>query len=608
MSIVASIIYILSFVFWIAAVFWLPRTKGKESGLLWLVVSVVLYECWIALVSGLMSITNIPVTLISIAILNFISGLLITMVYSKFRGDTQKPELPKSIKTCWAGRQEFSFCKVDIAFAVCLAIFCVWAWYQRFGQEAAIIYATIDPADRFSRAVSILSERTVIGPYPNLYFTHISNAMFMGAFEPVNEGVFMVRSFIAKEMINVWLAGTLFYSALRQLSDKPYAKVIFFILGFAYALGFPWNNQLWGFGYLGVSVTLIILVLIGANILKEKEQNPVIGLIIIAAGCMGVGITYTVFAPPLFIAAFIAILLWKKEKPGQAFQTGIMTFTIPVVMVYIFTVVIGRGDAGSDLGTQFIVEGAIYRNLFGDFLIWMPLALFAVVLAISKKDWDFPRIFAIVFFIYQAYFLYRMLAGTVSTYYYYKLNFATWFIVLFLAGMAVVMLTKDGNRQIMAAIGCFLLIFFTTAVFTVSGYDQSLSRRGENVNPIYAANGLFGLYANNNAYFNYLEVNPVYFTWDFLKLAENARVARGEGDFYTNKVEIIADHFNYAYWGQALVGEHIQQKPVNIDFMPDSDAKIWIVIKSSELYKNNAEEISGYLKIFENDLGFVVVR
>ena len=652
MGIIITVIYIISFIAWIGAVFWLPRTKEKENGLIWLILCLVLYECWAAFITGLMSLSHIPVTVISVAIANFISAAIIFILYKRLdcfagarndsdtviaRGSAEQTarsisdeagdeaiQKTNNSKSVLASRQRFSFSVVDIAFAVCLAVFCIYVWHIRFGQEAAIIYATIDPADRFSRAVGILTERTVIGPYPNMYFGHITNALFMGAAEPFFQGAYMVRAFIIKDVINIWLAGMLFYSALRQLSDKPFAKAIFFILGFAYTLGFPWNNQLWGFGYIGMAVTMIILVQMGARFLKDEKQAPAIGFIIIAAGCFCVGISYTMFAPPVFITAFIFILMWSlsssraltKRSIAKIALTEIKVFAVPVILVVVFTVLIGRGEAGTDLGEQFMIEGAIYRNLLGDFLIWLPLALFAVVFFLRKLKWHFSWVFGIVFVIYQAYFLYRMISGSVSTYYYYKLNFVTWFVVLFLAGAAIVFLTQGGGKRVMTAIGCWIFVFFIAAVFTVRGYDFSLKERNELMNPIPAASGLFGIYANNNAYFNYPENNIVYFGWDFIALCEAARAERiaqpgaaEPGDFFENRVEIITNSFHAVYWADALTGEHIKQKrALGIDEMPDSDAKIWIVIKGSDMYKENADQIDKYQKVFENDLGFVVIR
>jgi len=573
----------------------------------------ILYECWAAFICGIMSLAHIPVTIVSMAIANFIAAGAAFVFYRSLSGE---PGAPLSVKSIWPMRQRFIFPIADVAFAVMLAVFCVFVWKIHFGQEAAIIYGTIDPADRFSRAVGILSERTVIGPYPNMYFGHITNALFMGAAEPVYSGVYAIRAFEIKEMINIWLAGMTFYAALRQLSDKPFARAVFFALGFAYTLGYPWNNGLWGFGYLGASVTLIIFVQIGARFLTDDRQRPLIGLVIIAAGCMGVGLTYTVFAPPVFIAAFIAIIFWKKQKLSQVLGIEVLVFAVPVTMVYIFTAVIGRGEAGSDLGSQFMIEGAIYRNLLGDFLIWLPLAALVLVYAVRKGKWDFSKIFALVFFVYQVYFLHRMLTGTVSTYYYYKFNFVAWYIVLFLAGAAVVLLTQEGGRRNIAAVGCWLLVFFGVGVYTVGGYDYSLADKNHNMNPIPAADGLFGVYSNNNAYFRFIEHNPIYYRWDFLELTDAAfkerLVLTGEGKpagFYANHIEIITNEFSDAYWADALTGEHIEQKPVQgIYSLPTGDAAIWIVLKDSDLYKENADLIDGYARVFENDLGFVIVR
>jgi uncharacterized membrane protein len=361
----------------------------------------------------------------------------------------------------------------------------------------------------------------------------------------------------------------------------------------------------------------VIFVQIGARFLLDAQGTPWVGLLIISSGCFGVGLTYTMFAPPVYIAAFltIAFRLRKKVRLTKILAAEILVFAIPVLFTLAFTVLIGRGDAGSDLGAQFTIEGAIYRNLLGDFLIWLPLALFAVVFAIRKRKWDFPIFLTLIFAVFQAYFLARMVQGTVSTYYYYKLNFGTWFLVLFLAGSALSLLTDDGNRRAMAMTVCYLFVFFAAALFTVRGYDYTLSQRNENMNPISAANGLFGIYANNNAYFNYPENDPIYYTKDFLTLCEAARTERGRqpgagssGDFYTNRVEIVTDAFRDAYWTDALVREHIEQKPVTgIETLPDGNATIWIVLKNSDLYRQHDGEIDALKRVYENDMGFVAL-
>ncbi|MCL2493473.1 MAG: hypothetical protein FWF33_05475, partial [Clostridiales bacterium] len=335
MNILISVFYLITAALLFAHLFFLRKSEKRQNAVLWLAVCILFYECWLAFAGGILSLAHIPVTLVSVGICNLLACVALRWAARRSapgedlaepKGDgshgslrashENRPLLAPLLARLHRGfpLQAYTVRGIDIALAVCLGAVVFWLSWERFATDAPIIYATIDPVDRLSAAQHAMVADTVIYTYPNMFFGHMSNAMFMQLLDPVFHGIYTFRAFQIKESINFWLAGLLFYGALRQYSDKNFACGFFFALTFAYTLGYPWNNQLYGFGYLGASVTLIILVQIGAKLLFTEGVKPQFGLAVISAGCLGVGISYTLFAPPAYIAAFLAIALYFARQ------------------------------------------------------------------------------------------------------------------------------------------------------------------------------------------------------------------------------------------------------------------------------------------------------
>ncbi|MDR1815085.1 MAG: hypothetical protein LBR00_00175 [Clostridiales Family XIII bacterium] len=594
-----SIFYILSAAALFACVFFYPKSGERQNAVVWLAIAIMAYECWMAFLGGVLSLAHVPVSILSVGIANFVVAFLI------YRFGIRGKKL-----------QRYAVRVIDIVFAVALAVAVAYIAYLRFCTSAPIVYSTIDPVDRLSAAQHVVAAQSVIYTYPNMFFGHMANAMFMELLSPAFPDVLAFRAFEIKEAVNLWLAGLLFYAALRQYSGKNFQCGVFFALAFAYALGYPLNNGLYGFGYLGISVSLVIFTQIGAKLLHADGMKPWIGLAVISMGCFGVGVSYTLFAPPVYVAAFVAIALRARtqaEAKGDlclvpVLKKEICVFAVPVILTVVFTMVVGRGDAAS-AGSQLTAEGAIFRNLYTDFLPYLPFAVLAVVMAARREHRDFARVLAVIFALFQGYFFVQMWRGGVSTYYYYKLNFAAWFLILFLAGLAADALAN--RKRSIAFLACYAVVWGLVGVVGVLGLEMRLTGKKYDINPVQTpASGVcFQVYSTNMLYLLDVGKNVVYLDWDFIELGAAARAARGEStaaNYFENRVEPVCDAFEHAYWIDCLADEHIDQQPVTGLFaLPESDAKIWVVVKDSELYKNNKARIYAYDRVFENDAGFV---
>ncbi|MDR1797154.1 MAG: hypothetical protein LBR44_06855 [Clostridiales Family XIII bacterium] len=615
---IGSVFYLLSVVALCGCAFFYPKSAERQNAVVWIAVTILAYECWLAFVGGVFSLAHVPVSIATVGIANIVMASVIVRKMRKL--EAAEPPAP--------GRrffvQLYTVRVIDLLFVLALAVVVARLALERFGDAAPIIYATIDPADRLSRANQVMAGASVIYYYPNMYFGDMASGMFMQMLDPAFPGILSYRAFEIKEAVNLWLAGLLFYAGLRQYSSRNFSCGFFFLLAFVYTLGYPWNNELFGFGYLGISVNLIIFTAIGAKLLYTKDVKPFVGLAVISMGCLGTGLSYTLFAPPLYVAAFLAIGVWllrrenEKRMPPTIFEFAakrfvpvqLAVFVLPVAFTCVFTMLLGR-EEGISVGSQLTEEGAIFRNLFSDFLPWLPFALVGALLIFKKPHLDFIRIFAVIFALFQAYFFLSMWKGSVSTYYYFKLNFVLWFVVLFLAGIAVDVLAN--RKKSVAFVTFYTLVWGVVAVLGVTGLEMRLTAKNYNINPVTIplAGACFQVYSTNNLYQTELPQNVVYVDEPFIDLCDHARTLRGpsnDGSFNENRVGAVCDIFRDAYWVDCLVDEHIETQPVTGIFeLPHDGEKIWVVLKDSELYKNNKDYVDGLERAYENEIGFVAL-
>jgi len=227
----------------------LPKSGGKQNGMVWLPLCLLGCECVFAVLAGVFSLIHIPVGAASIGTGSLVVSAGLILYMRKPRGDCGDGSI-----SILSGRpdtklyiQSYYWRKGDVLLAGALAAFAVSFFLYRFCGEYAIAYATNDPADRLSAAMHIVTEGTAIYTWPNMYFGHTSNALFIETLRPVFPGHLFFRAFEIKDVFNLWLGGLLFHSALRRFSDLRSARVAFFALTFIYVLAFPLSNALFGF-------------------------------------------------------------------------------------------------------------------------------------------------------------------------------------------------------------------------------------------------------------------------------------------------------------------------------------------------------------------------
>jgi hypothetical protein len=608
----ASVFYLISYFALAGAVYAFPKTVqgadgacGRQNAFLWLPVSLLLAECWLSVAAGLLSLLQMPVSLLSMGFSCIVPAAL--LFYLK----RNKPG------------QYFRLRPIDAVFGALLLALVLAIFYIRFFTANPIIFATIDPAERLGNAMNIAVAKSVISHFPNQYFIQLTGSLFIQSAQPFFPGVLPFRFFELKDIFNLWFTGALFYAGASLYMRSRFSKGIAFLLSFAFALGYPWMGQLFGFVYPGVAVNLILLVLIVMTLLAQGRLARVPAYLAVSLGCFGAGVCYTLFIPPLFLTAFLCVALYefRIRKDRQNKQAGgnmalhgqnrgvflarlalteFCVFIIPAAWAFANAMVLGRGGE-FNLGNSITAEGAIYRNLFTDFLPYAPFALWLLWRAAKKKQWSFPIVFALLFALYQIGMFALMMAWRISTYYYYKLNYATWFVLVLLAILAVDELTAHARakRFVTVYFVCWLLV----AAFGISGADYKLDALRPMSNPQPGADVSFRVYSTNLLYFTPPGVyNVENYGWDFIDLCTQARKLAGPPD-EEHRIGIVTGNSpRDGLWKDALTSQMLVPQPTA---EPGDKNGLWIVLYDSDAYRNGKTYYDGLAPLFENARGFV---
>ena len=590
----SSIFYIIAYAALCAAVFGFPKTAEagkKQNAFLWFVLALFAAECWAAVAAGLLSLLHIPATLITIGIMHFLAA---GILYLAARKQAESGRIKCSVSEIRTS---------DVVMGALLLILIVFLGYVRFYTASPIIFATIDPAERLGNAMNIAVSGSIITHFPNQYFIQLTGSLFIQTLQPFAPGVLPFRFFEWKDLFNLWFTGALFCGAVSLYMRSRFSKIISFILTFVFILGYPWMNQLFGFVYPGVAVNLTLLIIIAFALLYRGDICKRPAYAIISLGCFGLGICYTLYAPPVFLAAFMAIFFYERKEGaaiGRLALTELTVFIIPAAWTFINAVVLDIGNEEFNVGSSITEEGAIYRNLFTDFLPYAPLVFWLVWRLLVKKRLGFPLMLTLCFAVYQIIIFVMMMTWQVSTYYYYKLYFGTWLIFLFMACIAVDVLVKHApaKRLIVVYMVCWALV----AALGVSGIDYRLDLKRPHSNEQPGADVSFRVYATNILYFRPPGVhNVINYDWDFIELCTEARRLSGPVD-ENRHIEIITDMKADTFWKDALTSQLLIPKTGK----PESKDGLWIILKANEGYKKDKAYYDSLERLFENDLGFIV--
>lgn len=568
-----------------------PKTKKKQNLLVWIPISFIAYECLSCFWTGAMSILHISANIYTVAICNIVlSAFLIFYILKK------------------GNIQEYYIKIEDIGFIIIYTIFLYIVWKNRYTPNLLIRFETSDPGTHLKMAMNFVNNQSVDG----MYLGQVTNGLFIESLSKVFSGTYIYKAFIIKYGINFYISGLIFYAASIGYAKKIGQKIIVYVITFIYILGYPYNDMVFGFVYLQLTITVIgYLLTIMKLYIEDKEINGHVFRMLLALGCLGVGIGYTLFAPITFIAILICIIYkakkeeWLINKNGFFFhldfiKTGLQIFLIPTIFTVWFLVLKPAfNDSLINYENALNIEGYIYRNLYSDFLLYIVFSIYGIIISFKNKKINLCAVLLPLGFLYFVIFYIKMINQEVSTYYFYKINYLLWLLILvcFVIGLMEVL-----KKEKVLAI-CYLIGMGVLFTINFTGFEYKYYEKNINYIPFTDANSFFHIFSYNKT------INE---RQSEIKQELVAMCDEIDNSYKDQGVVMFIGYWMDLYWYEALTNQRfeeeykwktIEQKVE--DFCKGEYGKYILVIKESEEYLENEDAFHKLKRIYENDYAFI---
>ncbi len=464
----------------------LKKSERKQNALRSLIMAIIAYECYLCLLAGVLTTLHIPVSAATVSVCNICcivgTGLLL---YKQ-----------KQIQSYFVDYK-------DMLFLLFLGGIIAFLFIQRFTPDMdRILFGTSDPATHLKMAMNFLNNKAVDG----MYIGQLINGLFIDGMRAIFPDELVYKSFLIQYGFNFFLSGAMLWAVLQKYQTGVVMRLFVYAVTIAYTLGYPYNDFLYGFVYLQMTITVICYLIGLMQDFMEKPVNIWVWGVFTGAGCLAVSIGYTLFAPPVYLS-ILGLVAYKAHQEKWLTSSrrllfsrrfvlcSLNLFLIPCFLTIwiIFVLPTIHGSVPPYGSAMNAAEGAIYRNLFSDFLLFAVPAIYGIINSYKPKKISFLSFFWPILGVYYFVFLALMLSGNITTYYFYKFNYLLWMAVMcsFVAGMHA--LWKKEKKLFLIFVSSVLLL---VGIYS-SGFEETQQEADINRVPYADSTVFFRVYAFN---------------------------------------------------------------------------------------------------------------
>ncbi len=569
-----------------------PKEDKRQNFLVWLPITIISYEVLCCFTTGIMTILYINANIYTVAVCNILlSFVLLGNIIKK-----------KNIQKYYVKTE-------DIIFIAAYSGIVLFIWLKRYTPDLLLRFETSDPGTHLKIAMDFINNQEVDG----MYTGQVTNGLFIQSLLKFNYGTSIYKSFLLKYGINFLLSGWIFYAAMIKYANKIFEKVLIYCVTILYILGYPYSDMIFGFVYLQLTITIVIYLLSIVNFFVEgNENNRKIYKALLMLGCLGVGIGYTLFAPIIFFAILICIMFcahkegWLLQNEKKFFsikfiKTGLQIFLIPTLLILWFLIFAPMlNDSFVNYGLALTSEGYIYRNLYSDFLLYIIIAVYGVIISLKEKENYFLSSSFILGVCYYIIFFFRMITQKVSTYYFYKINYLLWFVILacFVIGLITI------YRKEKALFKSYIIGMIILFSIYFSGFENKVQQQNINYIPFSDAGSFFHIFSVNKI----LDERQSEISQQLVEVCNEINSLKEE-----DNVDFIGDWLNF-FWYEALTnqrfeGWYVHESTENKvrNFLEGNTAKYIVVLKESQEYLEYIYLFDEMKLIYENEYAFIAM-
>ena len=528
---IQGIIFLISTIALIISFILIKKVNKKISILTSIGIALVLDMCYNAFLCYVLTFFTIPNKLYILAIINFLISIILII------------KILKKDKNNKFNLQEYSINKMDVIATLVILIITLGVAYANFGFPFNIKYESGDPATHYLTSVKFMqderlltvSEDKVFKSFESRKFaSYVNSGLIMKCFEEKIDIIDNYVIFIAFGIFILYLTGYLIYFVMCNFAKNTKAKVLALILSILCIWGYPLNSLLFGFEYMSLSFTIILAIIEMMIIIKEDKIKMSYNLIILFLLNFGLFCSYYMFVPFVYPAEWIYLCIYSYKKDKKIIcKNNILMLTItllvPFVLGYIYHMepniykILINKTINTDeildipirlMESGFNTFGYIYTNLYSNFIMLVPLALYVVIRKFKENK------FLSILFIFNVLYIVVLLVGRALdkvSYYYLSKNYFTLWIIIFILnfrGLMYIFEKQENISVMLVTLYVGILIIYLVSVPTIMRNDEVVTSR-ENaftVMDIYGANK--DIIKNRSSDFLHTEI-------DLLKYANN---------------------------------------------------------------------------------------
>ncbi len=583
-SIFVTIFAFLAYALFISGLFFVKKSDKKLNAVIFAPITFFVGIFFTELVASIMNITTLPVTLLTTSIFNLLMGALLWFFAAK------------------KGRQKYYFCLTDLLCMLPIVLAAAFFSIEQFGRNLVPTYVTSDPGVHLSAATELLQTKQLFG----MFFSSFINASAIEFFSPFMKAIYSYQIFVLVDVAMLLLSGLIFYCVTAIKTQKVTTKILASVISIFYMCGYPLCNMAFGFVYLGMSVTIILVIIFLTNCYINNTLNRKAAAIALMAACFALAVCYSLFVPTVYVGVFVSIaLVFLKEK--KLFTWGFVLEEIKIFLLPCFLAIYYFFIVWNPPSQAIAAEGFIYRNLFSNFVLLLTPVILGTVALIKKKENDASLNIFAVMVLWTVATLLLGLKGYVSSYYYFKIYYPMWAVCFYLAFNAVLELEKTSLTQTVA----YLVTPVLLLAISFSGIENKIQQNNILFAPAKYSSNVFDIY-NINYQMIFTDNEAKHrFEWSKrMELYEYAMDNCADGE----KDVPLVDSWENIYWYEGLTGNSVKGYWANMDdaVQQIKDSNYVIVIadtdyynQENELYLQEKEYLHSLEKVFENEFGFV---
>ena len=521
-----SLFYIATVIILFISFLLVKKSDSKLNFVSMCILSAITYLAYNIAICMIFGSFNISTNLIFLSIINLVVAALFIVIMAK------KREI-----------QSFEFRIKDfVAMFICLLIVAYICKDQYRTFDLTVANGSVDASMHYCAATNFADNMKILAKIDNQTGYNFKT-MQTGAY--INTGIFMniIRNLrpAYKEYVTfkIFETGILFLNcaAFYMLISKKLEKKLDFFVGMVfvvlYIFAYPYTSLLYGFSYLSVAIAFVtglfyVASLYAAEQPQEiKDTNKKAGsfhvvkesndsnnstlqfvwlLSFVLLLCIGIIFSYCLFVPAIY--SFICLYIWLQDLKNKEVKKYLKIFSrntlivtglllIVTVLSVLYLVIPTFTDSDQNKLTDAIgFDGGIYKALFIDFVFYVPFVILFVINSFKKKNVSYQTVAFLIMFIQTIVTFVGVLHGIVSPYYFYKIYYIMWILVV---DMAVeVFADFRDNKEVRIILASALCVWCGILYVAISGKEYKIQEKSPTLFDVAKTPSLAGIYYDTN--------------------------------------------------------------------------------------------------------------